>query len=222
MRRKAWIMASCVVGLASVGALGPVQAADPLPPARARDGDDIDVLMARLHAMPGLYARFTESKSIGLLAVPLINEGTIHYAPPGRLLRTIETPHRTQVLLVEDEIWLREGGASEHIDLAAHPAVRSFVSSFRSLLAGDREALARHFELELQTGDDESWTLQLRPRTKAMARIVVMMRVSGHREILERLVIKEASGDVSDTRFVAVDPERRYSDDEAARLFKPG
>ena len=226
MRGRAWMMAAGLVGVATLGALGPARGAEFAPdapaPEPASQDDAIDALMARLRAVPGLSARFTETKTIGLLAVPLINEGTLHYQPPGHLLRTIETPHRSQVLLVADAIWVREGGKSEQIDLAAHPTARAFVGSFRSLLAGDREALARHFELELHRDDEhESWTLHLRPRTEAMTRIVTRMKISGHREIVDRIVIEEATGDISDTRFADVDPKRRYSAQEAARLFAP-
>jgi len=211
-----------------VGLLPVAHAAEPPPghvvetasPA-ATKSDGIDALMARLAAMPGVYARFTEEKTIGLLAKPLVNHGTLHYMPPGRLLRTVDAPYHSQVLLIDDAIWLREGGASERIDLSSQPAARSFVGSFRALLAGDREALAEHFELRLQTDADEAWTLELRPRTKGMARIVTKMRIHGRGEVVTRLVIEEASGDVSDTRFFEVDPERRYPADEAVRLFKP-
>jgi hypothetical protein len=233
MRSRSWSMSlgSWLVMIASVGLLASAHAAEPVAPASAAapasagapatEDARIDALMARLQAMPGVYARFTEEKTIGLLAKPLVNHGTLHYMPPGRLLRTIDEPFRSQVLLVEGSIWLREGGASERIDLGAHPAARSFVGSFRSLLAGDREALAQHFELGLQTGHDDTWVLELRPRTKDMARIVTKMRVSGRGELVDRLVIEEASGDVSDTRFFDVDPRRQYSAEAAAQLFQP-
>jgi hypothetical protein len=227
MRSRSWSksLGAWLVMIATVGVLPPAHGAAPDTPASevapATEDARIDALMARLGAMPGVYARFTEEKTIGLLAKPLVNHGTLHYMPPGRLLRTIDEPFRSQVLLLEDAIWLHEGGASERIDLGAHPAARSFVGSFRSLLAGDREALAQHFELSLQTGDGDAWTLELRPRTKDMARIVTKMRVSGRGELVDRLVIEEASGDVSDTRFFDIDPRRQYSAEAAAKLFQP-
>lgn len=231
MRSRSWSMGSWIVMIAGVGLLPLAQAAEPSTPAPTAvedassaetQSDGIDALMARLGAMPGVYARFTEEKTIGLLAKPLVNHGTLYYMPPGKLLRTVDTPYRSQVLLLDDAIWLREGGGSERIDLGTQPAARSFVGSFRSLLAGDREALAEHFELSLHKNEaDETWTLELRPRTKGMARIVTKMRISGRGEVVTRLVIEEASGDVSDTRFFEVDSRRQYPADEAERLFKP-
>lgn len=221
-KREIAATASALLAIVTLGAWGPARAADADPATIApTHGGDVDALMERLRSIPGLQARFTETKTIGLLAVPLVNEGTLYFDPPGRLLRVVDKPHPGRVLLVGDSVWLREDGRSEHIDLGAHPTARSFVGSFGSLLAGDRAALDRHFELTLRNGDDDTWTLDLRPRTEAMARIVTKMRVSGHREIVDRLVVVEASGDVSDTRFHDVNARRRYTDDEAARLFQP-
>lgn len=229
MRSTSWSMGSLVL-VAGVGVLPLAHAAEPLAgggagegaaQAAASEGDHIDALMARLGAMPGVYARFTEEKTIGLLAKPLVNHGTLHYMPPGKLLRTVDAPYHSQVLLLGDAIHLREGTRSERIDLSTQPAARSFVGSFRSLLAGDRAALAEHFELALEQGADDTWTLELRPLTQGMVRIVTKMRISGRGEIVTRLVIEEASGDVSDTRFFEVDPRRQYAADEAERLFRP-
>lgn len=183
--------------------------------------DTIDALMTKLAAMPGLYARFKESKTIGLLAAPIINTGTIRYHPPGRLLRTIETPHHSSVLLVGTDVWMKDSGGHEHVDLSAHPTVRSFVGSFRSLLAGDRKALSAAFVLTLQTSEGGRWTLELKPRTEAMERIVKRMEVHGHDEVVERLVIEESTGDVSDTRFFDVDAKRTYSAEDVAKHFTP-
>lgn len=231
------------VGLAlAMGVVGFAHGAEPSPPqapaktvtkadAAPSESANVDALMKKLAAMPGLYGRFTEEKTIALLAVPLVNHGTVHYHPPGRLLRSTDKPHKSQVLLVDDGIWLREGAAKpERVDLGGHPAARSFVGSFRSLLAGDRKALSEHFELRLRLDEGEgegdkanSWTLELHPRTKGMTKIVTKIIVRGHDEIIERLIIHEASGDVSNTRFFDVDATRRYSEEEAARLFQhPG
>ncbi|MCX4247044.1 LolA family protein [Paraliomyxa miuraensis] len=228
MHSKSWSMGALLI--AGLGLLPLADAAEPPTPAEvaapATERDDIDALMARLGAMPGVYARFTEEKTIGLLAKPLVNHGTLHYMPPGKLLRTVETPYKSQVLLVGDAIFLSDGPHSERIDLGTQPAARSFVGSFRSLLAGDRQALAEHFELSLGTKDaavglDGEWTLELRPRTQGMARIVTKMRISGRGEVVTRLLIEEASGDVSDTKFFEVDPRREYPADVAAKLFRP-
>lgn len=202
------------------GATEPAAAAPAVAPATP-ETDTIDTLMAKLAAMPGLYARFKESKTIGLLAAPIVNTGTIRYHPPGQLLRSVEAPHPSSVLLTGNDVWMKDGGGQEHVDLSAHPTVRSFVGSFRSLLAGDRAALSKTFVLSLETGTEGRWTLKLKPRTEAMARIVKRMEVSGHDEVVDRMVIEESTGDVSDTQFFAVDAKHTYDEHDVAKHFTP-
>lgn len=186
-----------------------------------KEADTIGTLMAKLAAIPGLYARFKETKTIGLLAAPIINTGTLRYHPPGRLLRTVEAPHPSSVLLTGSDVWMQDGGGRERVDLSAHPTVRSFVGSFRSLLAGDRKALADSFRLSLATAEGGRWTLELHPRTDAMARIVKRIEVSGHDEVVQRLVIEESTGDVSETQFFDVDTKRTYAAEDVAKHFTP-
>lgn len=201
------------------GAPEPVAA--PAVPEKTPEADAIDGLMAKLAAMPGLYARFKETKTIGLLAAPIINTGTLRYHPPGHLLRAVEAPYPSSVLLTGTDVWMQDGGGHERVDLSAHPTVRSFVGSFRQLLAGDRKALADSFRLSLTTAEGGRWTLELQPRTEAMARIVKRIEVSGHNELVERLLIEESTGDVSDTRFFDVDTKRTYAAEDVAQHFTP-
>jgi len=55
------------------------------PPAADARGDELAALLARFAKAPGIYARFREEKHLAMLQVPLVNEGTIHFTPPGRL-----------------------------------------------------------------------------------------------------------------------------------------
>lgn len=197
-----------------------VAAQEAAPVAQADSPQTVEDLLERLRKMPGLSARFEERKTIALLAAPLVNKGHVRFHPGGGyLLRTVEQPTASAVLLHGDDIWLSEGGKSEHIDLHAHPAARSFAGSFRSLLAADRAALEAHFQLSLTVDAEQVWTLQLSPRTDAMKKIVTKMLIRGKADKLEQLVIEEASGDVSDTRFFDVDTQYAHSAEEVARYF---
>ncbi|MGH1346092.1 MAG: LolA family protein [Nannocystales bacterium] len=216
------------VGLALLATGTAAQAqvhAGPQPdaPAEAAPNSDapqtVDELMQRLRTMPGLFARFEERKTIALLAVPLVNHGFVRFHPPGQLLRAVEKPHPSSVVLRKDDIWLAENGKTEHIDLHAHPAARSFVGSFRALLAGDRAALDAHFILSLNTDAQGVWTLELAPRSEGMKKIVIKMSIRGKGDQLQQLRIEEASGDVSDTRFFDVDTRHKHSAQDVERYF---
>src|SRR4051812_34136298 len=89
--------------------------ADDKPAPAAATG--LDALMARFRAIPGLSARFREEKRIALLARPLVSEGTIHYAPPGRLARHQLTPTISSVLLEGATLRFGDGTTEERVDL---------------------------------------------------------------------------------------------------------
>lgn len=202
------VMASAVVPFAPM----PVNAAEPAL------STALDARLRELAAMPGLFARYEETKHIALLAEPLVSKGEIYYAPRAGLLRRVIAPHRTEVLLLEREVWLSEGGKHERIDLGVDPTVAAFVGSFRALLRGDRALLEQHFQLSLHEGEG-GWELVLKPRTDKMARIVTELRLRGRGLVLEQCTIVEATGDVAEMRFHDVDPTRTWPSEMP--LFRP-
>lgn len=188
----------------------------------AQGASGIEALLERFARMPGLQARFREEKHIGLLAAPIVNEGTLHFAPPDRLVRRVRRPHRSTLLVRGDRLRVRDGGRTRSVDLSESPMVRAFVDSFRALLAGDRRALESHFELALEgKGSGEgAWHLTMRPRDPGLRRAIRRISVDGRGVVLERLVVEERNGDRSVTTFSEVDPSRRYGRDELRRVFR--
>ena len=92
-----------VVGVVLVaGALlaGPAAAQEPVA-APVASTPALEQLLARFAAMSGLSARFREEKRMALLAAPLVSEGTLYFAPKGRLARHITAPAPATVLLTQ-------------------------------------------------------------------------------------------------------------------------
>jgi outer membrane lipoprotein-sorting protein len=185
-------------------------------PAAAR-ADALDELMGRLSKMPGLEARFVEDKHITLLQAPLSSEGTLRFLPPSTLSRETTKPQRSVLLIAGDRLYFDEGKGRQEVNVGGSPVVRTFVQSFVLLLAGDRIALEKVFAMTYSGG--ERWKLELVPKDPAIGKIIRRMLVEGRGVALESLVVEEASGDRSVTRFSDVNPERRFSDEDRARLF---
>ncbi len=184
----------------------------------------LDALLRRFAAMPGLSARFREEKRVALLAAPLVSEGTIHYAPPGRLARHTASPSPATVLIEGAQLRFFDGRQTTAIDMNAAPVVRQFVDSFLALVAGDGAALARSYTMELQVdaARPEAWALTLRPRVAAVQRVFRDIVLRGTGVALESMVMRETSGDETSTTFREVDAGHRYSAEEAARVFHIG
>jgi hypothetical protein len=184
----------------------------------------LDALLARFRAIPGLFARYREEKHIALLAEPLVSEGTVHYAPPRRIARHTLTPSPSGVVYDGTALRFGDGATEQKIDVGASPVVRAFVDSFVDVLAGDRAALDRTFVVDFRSGDAahprETWELSLIPRSPDLLAILSEVRFAGDGVVVSRMVLREASGDEGITTFSAVDAAHRYTQAEAARVFR--
>jgi hypothetical protein len=97
--------------------------------------------------------------------------------------------------------------------------VRSFVDTFSRLLAGDRVALEQTYRVTYTPGEAGRWTMTLTPKSAPLDRFLREIRFEGQGVALERMVMSEVSGDVTTTTFSNVDTRRRFSAEEAARIF---
>lgn len=193
----------------------PVRAEDAAPSA------GVDALLGRFRTMPGLYAKYREEKTIALLAKPLVSEGTIHYAPQKHLARHTLTPQTSSVVLDADTLRFGDGSSEEKVDLGASPVVKAFVAGFSQLLAGDRAGLEQTFSIELKPPPAaDKWEIVLRPKLPALAGVITEMSFTGQGAVVSRMRVVEKTGDVAVTTFTDVDPKKKYSAEETARIFR--
>lgn len=212
MRSSSGFLRSFAVLAATIGALTSAAVAQERAPT-------LDSVLASFRGVEGMELRFREEKRIALLTTPAISEGTVHYMRPGRLVRRITSPSAQVVLIEGDELRMSEGRRTERIDLAAQPVVRSFVDTFSELLRGDRAALERVYRVRFVPAEGGSWTLTLTPRSSPLDRFLREIRFEGEGTSLRSMVMTEVSGDVTTTTFRDVNTRRRYSADEASRIF---
>ena len=210
----------CLLGvlLASL-ALGSALLATPAPAAPAPD-DALARLIADLASIPGLEARFREEKHLALLEEPLVSEGSLYYARPDRVRRSVEQPIRSTLVLRGSELSMAAGGSARVIDLTAQPTLRVFVESFRLILAGDLVRLRELYDLELRSASAAGWELALTPRAPPLSGAIAAVQVRGQGRILRELRVRESGGDETVTQFRDVDPARRFSERERDELFR--
>ena len=202
------------------------------PPAAGAEGDGSKVdevtlasLLAQFSAMPGLAANVREERRLKLLKEPLVSEGTLYYAPPGRLARHIHTPFASRLVVLGERVQYGTSSEGGEIELGMSPALRSFVEAFRLLLSGDVDGLEGLFAMQWtppgrQNGSASSWHLSLSPKEEPLSEIVRSLEIRGHDGVLSELSIREVSGDRTDMTFSEVDPGRRFSEEEAAAVFR--
>lgn len=213
MRRTAALIAVLVTA--------PVSAAPPAGKAAA----DVDALMAQFAKAPGLSARFREEKHIALLDAPVVNEGTIHFMPPGRFARHTEKPLASTLLIDGGKLQFGDAdGGKQSLELSTNPVAKLFVDSFVMIISGDRKGLERVFSLALSPAGKgagaDAWKLVLTPKVSPMDKVIKSITLSGAGLALRDLEVRESSGDWSRTTFADVDVNHRYDAAEAARVFK--
>jgi hypothetical protein len=199
--------------------------------AGAEPATHLEGLIARFKAMPGFSARFEDEKQIALLARPLRSAGSLHFVPPSLLIRRVDDP--PSLLRVESErLVFSDARGSESLDLGANAVARAFAHTFTDVLAGDLEQLRESYEIEFRPettapdptadrGLDTAWKIEMTPRDPGLARAIAGLSLRGHGLILLDLVVREASGDSTLTRFAQVDAGRHFDDADIARLLRP-
>lgn len=197
----------------------------PLSPAHAQPATTtrapLDTLLAELARIEGFHASFREEKQIALLRRPIVSSGTIDYARPRLFVRRTTSPATEVVVIRGATLEMARGeGATERIDLATQPVVRSFVDSFVALLAGDRASLEQSYRLTLEGDIAHAWTLVLVPHGRPLDALVREVRFEGDGATVLRMTFLEASGDRSVTTFTEVDRARRFTPAERERVFR--
>ena len=180
----------------------------------------LEQLLSALAKMPGLEARFTEEKHLALLAAPLRSSGRLYFVRPGYLLRRVESPSRSEVLVTPSAVVVREAERRESFDLEQLAELRPLVQALLWLLAGKQEQLEQVFRARWSARPGQpSWTLQLLPKAKGLAKLVRAIRIRGEGYAVRRVRIEEASGDWSLMTILAANHRRRFSAQEKSRLF---
>lgn len=179
---------------------------------------NLDEILRAFREMPGLEASFIEEKKLALLARPLISEGTIYVLPRRALLRVVERPRKGEILIDGSALIMREDGREERMDLRSMHAIRPLVEGLLMLFTGDRAALERVFTLEFEP-EGARWELTLKPKDAQLAHLLSSMKIEGQGYGVDRIIIKERSGDETTTRIVSANPRRNFNAKERAKLF---
>ena len=235
-----WLRASarCSVLSLALWALAPghgsAQDAGATPPAKTRSATpdagsaraeaaaavDAGSLLRAFSGMPGLEARFREEKHIALLARPLTSEGRLFFTHPGLLLRRVETPRPSEVIINSDRVVLRDASGEQALDLRARKDLRPFVESLTWILAGNQKALDGVYAVTFEPErGKEPWQLTLKPKVEPLSRLIAHIRIRGSGYAVARIEVTETNGDSTLTTILEANPRRTFDAAERAKLF---
>ena len=155
---------------------------------------DVTQLMQLLAKVETHEAHFTEKKMLVLLTEPLISKGTLRYRRPHYIERNTTAPKPERFTYENDYITIEAHGRKRRIQTGSQPILGALMESIRATLAGDEEALRRHYKLVL-AGTGANWALELTPANAIMAQRIRHIRITGSQDQLRLVEIVEVSGD---------------------------
>ena len=157
---------------------------------------DIDQLMRGLAQTHSSRASFVEKKFIAMLDRPVESSGELVYTAPDRLEKRTLKPKPESMILERGILVIERGRQKHRLQMQDYPELAAFIDSIRGTLAGDRNALERHYRLSLD-GTAEQWILQLLPVNEKMQAVVKRIRIAGARDAVRSIEITQADGDSS-------------------------
>ena len=99
------------------------------------------------------------------------------------------SPTPSAALIQGDTLVFESEGRRQEIPLSTNAVVGGFVAAFRYVLAGDRAALERTFELGHEALPGGRWRLTLRPRTEALRSFLTELKLEGSGQSVETMVM---------------------------------
>ncbi len=157
---------------------------------------DLPQLMDLMAQVKDRRERFTETKTLSVLAKPLVLTGTLAYSRPDRVEKHVATPYEEHLIVKGDELTLMNKDGTKRIGVKSHPLIWSFVEAIRASLAGEVSALRRFYHIKLE-GTRTNWLLTLRPLDPQAASYLTSIMLSGRGNHLKSVDIRETGGDRS-------------------------
>jgi len=161
----------------------------------------IDDLMGSLARTASAQARFVETRHFAVVDRALVSSGELRFTAPDRLEKRTLAPEREILLLEGGRIRIeRPGHRARVFEVRDRPEMAALVESVRGTLAGDREALERHYEVALE-GESDAWRLALAPRDPAVRKVLERVRIEGRQALVRLISFELAGGDRTEMRI---------------------
>lgn len=161
-------------------------------------------LLTALARVERSSATFEETRFIAALTSPIVRRGTLRYVRPDFLEMVVQSPAVERMEVKGDELTLDSRGSIKRLRVSEFPAIAAWIDGLRATLAGDQQALGRHFRVSA-SGRMTAWTLELVPFEGDLAQVVSRITIGGVHAQLTRIEVAERNGDHSVMLITGVD-----------------
>jgi outer membrane lipoprotein-sorting protein len=166
-----------------------------------------------------LRARFTQTRTIGLLATEVKSKGSLTMVRPDRLRWQLDPPDAVTYWVGPDGLAIDSGDGVTRIGKAGASRFAAVLDDLMVMLGGDLTKLRARYRLETRRKDGKL-ELSATPKNKKVAKHVRKLTMRARQPLwnVEQVVILERSGDASRIDF---EPFERNVKVPPARMRPP-
>lgn len=169
----------------------------------AQSNDDImEMLTQHAASMQCMNCRFTQQKTMAMLAEPTVSEGLMNYNSPDKMRWEYTSPYSFALLVDGEKITKITDGNEEVLDAKSGRMYQGIVSIIMSSATGQKLFDKSMFDVAI-TDDGEFWKAEMKPKKHNMKRMFSMLTFyfAKSTNIINKVEMTEASGDVTTIQF---------------------
>jgi outer membrane lipoprotein-sorting protein len=169
----------------------------------AQSNDEImEMLTQQAASMQCMNCRFTQQKTMAMLAEPTVSEGLMNYNSPDKMRWEYTSPYSFALLVDGEKITKITDGNEEVLDAKSGRMYQGIVSIIMSSATGQKLFDKSMFDVAI-TDDGEFWKAEMKPKKHNMKRMFSMLTFyfAKSTNIINKVEMTEASGDVTTIQF---------------------
>lgn len=169
----------------------------------AQSNDEImEMLTQQAASMQCMNCRFTQQKTMAMLAEPTVSEGLMNYNSPDKMRWEYTSPYSFALLVDGEKITKITDGNEEMLDAKSGRMYQGIVSIIMSSATGQKLFDKSMFDVAI-TDDGEFWKAEMKPKKHNMKRMFSMLTFyfAKSTNIINKVEMTEASGDVTTIQF---------------------
>lgn len=166
---------------------------------------DLQTILDKTTITPPSRVTFREVRHNQMLKDDLVITGYLEYLQEGSLRKVIEAPFEEAYLIQKDRIEIDRDGEIQTLSLRRSRSLKTMLGGIEAILAGQTEQLTSVFHYELG-GEVGAWSLQLRPRSRRIAKQLTSLTVTGNAESVTMIRFDLKDGEWHEMEIHESDP----------------
>ena len=162
----------------------------------------VDMLTQTAASMTCMNCRFTQTKTMAMLAEPTVSEGLMSYEAPDKMRWEYTSPYSFALVVDGEEITKITDGNEEVLDAKSGRMYQGIVNIIMSSATGKNLFDDKMFDVAI-TDDGEFWKAEMRPKKRDMKRMFSMLTFYFGKDnnVINKVEMSEAGGDVTTIQF---------------------